>query len=211
MKVQEMKEKAKLFKETLEIKNQKPKLIAESQQKINQLKAEIEELEKDGAKQALNQSFSKLNPKKFFFKSAEVNVDELILQKELEIRKEERSINALEKAKVTEVVDLEAVVKEGADILQGQRKVLEKIKGEILETQSKYHSLLDQYNEELKQYNAFAHTVNANIVDMKKENFTPRYSGEQPSGDGRLSTLSMDNEIIRSHRMRPDREGNLHS
>ncbi|MEK5100939.1 hypothetical protein MKX83_02950 [Cytobacillus sp. FSL M8-0252] len=207
MEPQEMKNQAKLYAEVLEIQAKRPQLIKESEQKIAKLRKEIEQLESDNAQEML----TKLTPKKFFFKKSEpIDISDLVLKKELEIRKEEKEIEGLQNAKITNLVNLDEIVKEAQDILNKQKNVLDNIKNEIIDTQNKYHSLLDQYNNEIKNYNTFSSKVNSTIISFKKENFTPRYAGEQPSGDSRLTTLSMASEIISGHRQRPDRVGNIH-
>ena len=65
MNYEEMMKKANLYHEMLEVLARPSQLITESQNKINVLKKEIEELESDDKQQVLN----KLNPKKFFFKT----------------------------------------------------------------------------------------------------------------------------------------------
>lgn len=114
MNYEEMMKKANLYNDMLEVIARPAQLIAESQKKINSLKKEIEELESDDKQQVLN----KLNPKKFFFKKSEsVDVKELILKKEIEIRKEEKTIGKLQDTKLTEIVDLDSVVDEAQKIL----------------------------------------------------------------------------------------------
>jgi len=163
MNYEEMIKKAEKYNEMLELHRKKPQLIEESRQLISQLEKEIEELEKDGASEALKQSLNKLSPKRFFSKkTADVDVDELILQKELAIKREKKKIDALENTKTKDLINISEVVQECAAILNNKKAIFEGMHDEIDEAREKYHSLLDKYNEELKQHNTFAKNTAAN-------------------------------------------------
>ncbi|WP_255287533.1 hypothetical protein [Bacillus thuringiensis] len=74
-----------------------------------------------------------MNPKKFFFKKQEsVDAEELILKKEIEIRKEEKIIEKLQDTKLTEIVDLDGVVDESQKIVDKKYKMLEELASKIL-------------------------------------------------------------------------------
>lgn len=212
MNYEEMIKKAEKYNEMLELHRKKPQLIEESRQLISQLEKEIEELEKDGASEALKQSLNKLSPKRFFSKkTADVDVDELILQKELAIKREKKKIDALENTKTKDLINISEVVQECAAILNNKKAIFEGMHDEIDEAREKYHSLLDKYNEELKQHNTFAKNTAAKIQQIASEGFIPQYMGDvAPSFTNTLQTASMSGKLITAHRLRPTKTTTLY-
>lgn len=198
MTYEEMKKKAKLYNEMNNIHSNKSKKIAESEQRIQQLKQEIKGLEENTNQQLMNE----LGSKKFFFKKPEpVNIDELILEKELEIRREEKNIDVLKKTATKELVDMDAILNECKSILDKQRELFEGRIGEVVAAREKYHGLIDRYNTELHQHNKFAHEVQNRMNIIYKEGFFPQYMGDSPETVGSfVSATIMSEELIQGHR-----------
>ncbi|KAA6454393.1 MULTISPECIES: hypothetical protein [Bacillus cereus group] len=199
MNYDEMMKKANLYHEMLEVLARPSQLIAESQKKINSLKKEIEELESDDKQQVLN----KLNPKKFFFKKQEsVDVEELILKKEIEIRREEKVIEKLQDTKLTEIVDLNGVVNETQKILDKKHKTVEELKSKALKVRDEYHKLVDEYEQEYLEYKRFGETVRSKVNSVKKADYVPEYHGDNGyTVEGKqLVVHAADSEVINGAR-----------
>ncbi|CAM4214228.1 hypothetical protein BAMA_02080 [Bacillus manliponensis] len=199
MKYEEMIKKANLYNEMLEVLARPSQLIAESQKKIDSLKKEIEELESGDAQQVLN----KLNPKKFFFKKSEsVDVGELILKKEIEIRKEEKTIEKLQDTKLTEIVDLDGVVDEAQKILDKKYKSVEELKSQALKAREEYHKLVDEYEKEHDEYRKFGETVQSKVYSVRKADYVPQYRGDNGYvvHGKRLDVHLVDSELMRERR-----------
>ncbi|WP_242318868.1 hypothetical protein [Bacillus cereus group sp. BfR-BA-01349] len=199
MNYEEMMKKANLYHEMLEVLARPSQLIAESQKKINSLKKEIEELESDDKQQVLN----KLNPKKFFFKKQEsVDVEELILKKEIEIRREEKVIEKLQDTKLTEIVDLNGVVNETQKILDKKHKTVEELKSKALKVRDEYHKLVDEYEQEYLEYKRFGETVRSKVNSVKKTDYVPEYHGDNSyATEGKqLVVHPADSEVINGAR-----------
>ncbi|PHF13234.1 hypothetical protein [Bacillus toyonensis] len=201
MNYEEMMKKANLYHEMLEVLARPSQLITESQSKINSLKKEIEELESDDKQQVLN----KLNPKKFFFKKQEpVDVEELILKKEIEIRKEEKAIEKLQDTKLTEIVDLDGVVDESQKIVDKKYKMLEELASKILKVRDEYHNLVDNYEKEYGEYKNFGETIRFKVDSVKKADYVPQHRGDNGYmwQGKRLEIQTINHEIIDGHRQR---------
>ncbi|PRT24858.1 hypothetical protein [Bacillus wiedmannii] len=201
MNYEEMMKKANLYHEMLEVLARPSQLITESQNKINSLKKEIEELESDDKQQVLN----KLNPKKFFFKKQEpVDVEELILKKEIEIRKEEKTIEKLQDTKLTEIVDLDGVVDESQKIVDKKYKMLEELASKILKVRDEYHNLVDNYEKEYGEYKNFGETIRFKVDSVKKADYVPQHRGDNGYmwQGKRLEIQTINHEIIDGHRKR---------
>ncbi|MDA2519792.1 hypothetical protein PDN73_29025 [Bacillus cereus] len=201
MNYEEMMKKANLYHEMLEVLARPSQLITESQNKINSLKKEIEELESDDKQQVLN----KLNPKKFFLKKQEpVDVEELILKKEIEIRKEEKTIEKLQDTKLTEIVDLDGVVDESQKIVDKKYKVLEELASKILKVRDEYHNLVDNYEKEYGEYKNFGETIRFKVDSVKKADYVPQHRGDNGYmwKGKRLEIQTINHEIIDGHRKR---------
>ncbi|MFB5251189.1 hypothetical protein ACQVTS_12325 [Bacillus mycoides] len=199
MKYEEMIKKANLYNEMLEVLARPSQLITESQKKINSLKKEIEELESDDKQQVLN----KLNPKKFFFKKQEsVDVEELILKKEIEIRREEKVIEKLQDTKLTEIVDLNGVVDETQKILDKKHKAVEELKSKALKAREEYHKLVDEYEQEYLEYKRFGEAVRSKVNSVKKADYVPEYHGDNgyATQGKQLVVHEADSEIINGAR-----------
>ncbi|PEW60149.1 hypothetical protein COK25_09600 [Bacillus cereus] len=201
MNYEEMMKKANLYHEMLEVLARPSQLITESQNKINVLKKEIEELESDDKQQVLN----KLNPKKFFFKKQEsVDVEEIILKKEIEIRKEEKKIEKLQDTKLTEIVDLDGVVDESQKIVDKKYKMLEELASKILKVRDEYHNLVDNYEKEYGEYKNFGETIRSKVNSVKKVDYVPQHRGDNGyMWQGKqLEIQTINHEIIDGHRQR---------
>lgn len=199
MKFEEMIEQATLYKEMLGVLNKRPQMIAESKEKIQTLKKEIEELESGNSQELL----SKLNPKKFFFKKTEVvDVAELILKKEIAIRQEEKVIEELENAKLTQLVDLEEVTEEASGIINENSKVLNDLEAKIIQAREVYHVLLDEYTKEYSELKSFRGTIDKKVNSIKKADYVPRYNGDTgyESQGSKVAELPYPTEIIDGHR-----------
>lgn len=199
MTFEQLKSKATLFLEAIEMKEKRPKLIRESQQRINALKDEISKLENENTQEVM----SEMNPKRFFFqKKEQVNINEIIYKKQLEIGMEEKKIINLENLKTKDFVDLEKVIVQSEAILDQQKKILDSKEDAILQAQEEYHRLIDEYNLELMHHNQFATHTYAKIKNMKNEGFKPEYAGHQMEeiGGGRLRVTSMSYAIMEGHR-----------
>ena len=201
MKYAEMKDQAILFNEMLKIHADKPKLIAESERKISKLKQEIEGFNNDNTQEILG----KLSPKKFSFrKKKPVDIHELILKKEAEIRKEEINADVLYEANTIDLIDIDEVVREVNAILVKNGKEVEEIARNVVKARDEYHRLLDEYKGESDIHGSFERIARDQVLKIRKEAYIPQYHNDNAYvtyGERVISTTS-NYDVISGHRQR---------
>lgn len=200
MKCEDLLKQAKLYNEALDIKAKRPQLIAESNRRIEQLNAEIEELES----KEVNLAKSELNPKRFFFpKNKEVDINELISKKEIEIRGEENKIKNLQATKLKDVIDLDGVVDEVNDVIGAQSNEIEKrIKG-VAKAREQYHEAVSEYEQTIRPILSFTRKVRSDIDTLQKDGHVPAYQGDNSYRKCKpIKGVELDRDIIQKHRKR---------
>lgn len=193
----ELIKQAKFYNEAIEIKQKRPRLIAASNKRIQQLKKEIKELELEDSNQLKNE----LNPKKFFFKkNKEIDTSELILKKEIEIRSEESKIQSLEATRLKDVIDINEVVDEANEIIRKQKKSLDKQVQDIARAREEYHNAVKEYENSIVPVILFRKHVDSNIDLIERDGFVPEHQGDKSYRQRKkIDRISVDERIIKEH------------
>lgn len=187
------------FAELLMLVDDKPALIEKKKQAIKKLQEEIKQLE--GIQ--LNNSYSLLNPKRFFNKLSSEECARKIEELQRKISNEETEIKNLQAVESIELYDVSKISTEMELVLNTSKSKLYEIAEKVLTAQKQYFDLLKQYGEIKSSASHFSNEIK-NTIDREYQKVAvasqnPSYPN-QPSKKFTIPvTLEFDPRIREGH------------
>ncbi|GED63921.1 hypothetical protein [Lysinibacillus fusiformis] len=147
------------FAELLMLVDDKPALIEKKKQAIKKIQEEIKQLE--GIQ--LNNSYSLLNPKRFFNKLSTEECAREIEELQREISNEETEIKNLQAVESIELFDVSKISTEMELVLNTSKSKLDEMAEKVLTAQKQYFDLLKQYGEIKSSASHFSNEIKKTI------------------------------------------------
>lgn len=166
-----MMEKAKSYKEFVEISQNKPRILKQKEQLIQQKQQRVFELEQ----MQKETSYSLMNPKRYLAKYNPVAIAEEIKRLQEEIQIEQQAIDQLEDLFAVEVVDVKKIESEIDGIMKEQQRVVNSLVPKILKAQNEYFDLLRQCMRIVDDSNRFKRSISG-VVNTDYERVARRDS-----------------------------------
>lgn len=147
------------FAELLMLVDDKPTLIEKKKRSIKKFQEEIKHLEEI----QLNNSYSLLNPKRFFNKLSTEECARKIEKLKCKISNEEIEIKNLQAVESIELYDVSKISTEMELVLNTSKSKLDEMGGKVLTAQKQYFDLLKQYGEIKSSASHFSNEIKKTI------------------------------------------------